>query len=81
MSYSFTLHVSALAKMKGLPDDALTALAERTADLIEEPWDAAPSIPGRTDLRETTFGAMGFMFFAVDDEAETIIIYDLVWAG
>ncbi|MEV6985501.1 hypothetical protein AB0M95_30160 [Sphaerisporangium sp. NPDC051017] len=81
MSYRPTLAGSALAKMKGLPEEALDALVSRVADLAERPWDAGPTVPGRTDLRETTFGAFGFVFFVVDDAAEVITIYDLVWAG
>ncbi|MEU8277220.1 hypothetical protein ACFYOK_36590 [Microbispora bryophytorum] len=42
--------------MKNLPDAALNALVERTADLIEEPWDAQALSPGRRDYRHTTFG-------------------------
>jgi hypothetical protein len=81
VSYRFTLAGSVLVKMKGLPEDALDALVSRVADLVERPWDASPTLPGRTDLRETTFGAFGFVFFVVDDTSEMITVYDLVWAG
>ncbi|WP_433352393.1 hypothetical protein ACQP25_04700 [Microtetraspora malaysiensis] len=72
---------SVLANMKNLPDTALTALVERTADLIEEPWDAQVLYPGRRDYRQTTFGDLGLIHFHADEAAELITIYELVWAG
>ncbi|GAA3832432.1 hypothetical protein GCM10022226_62070 [Sphaerisporangium flaviroseum] len=82
MSYRVELGGLALAKMKGFPDEALTALVARTAYLVREPWDAHVVDPSRTDLRQTTFGdGVGIMWFRVDEAAELITIYDLVWAG
>ncbi|MFI6706152.1 hypothetical protein ACIBF7_06970 [Nonomuraea sp. NPDC050478] len=81
MSFQVSLAGSALVKMKGLPEDALDALVARTADLVDEPWDAAATFRGRTDFRETTFGDRGLLFFVVDEAGQRITIYDLVWAG
>lgn len=82
MSYHVELRGVALAKMKDFPPEALTALVARTADLVREPWDATVARPGRTDFRQTTFGdGMGVLWFHVDEEAELIEIYDLIWAG
>lgn len=81
MTYRHTLTVSALAKMKHLPDEALDALVSRVADLVDSPWDATATYPDKADFRETTFGEFGLMFFVVDDSAELIRTYDLVWAG
>ncbi|GAA5076488.1 hypothetical protein HNP84_007363 [Thermocatellispora tengchongensis] len=81
MSYKFTLALSALAGMQGLPGDALSALAARVADLTEEPWDAELIRPDRRDLRQTTFGGYGVVHFVVDDEAEAITITKVLWAG
>ncbi|KAB8182838.1 hypothetical protein [Microbispora catharanthi] len=81
MSYRVVLAPSVLVNMKNLPDAALTALVERTADLIEEPWDAQVLYPGRRDYRQATFGDLGLIHFHVDDDVELITIYELVWAG
>ncbi|MEU8251734.1 hypothetical protein [Nonomuraea sp. NPDC048916] len=81
MSFRVVLSSSALARMKDFPDAALTALVERTADLLEEPWDAQVLYPGRTDYRQATFGDYGLLHFHVDEQAELMTIYELVWAG
>jgi hypothetical protein len=66
---------------EGLPRCCPEALVERTADLLEEPWDAQVLYPGRTDYRQATFGDYGLLHFHVDEKAELITIYELVWAG
>ncbi|WP_433513636.1 hypothetical protein ACQP2T_60455 [Nonomuraea sp. CA-143628] len=80
MSFRPVLSSSALARMKDFPDAALTALVEWTADLLEEPWDAQVVYPGRTDYRQATFGDYGLLHFHVDEKADLITIYTLVWA-
>ncbi|MEU7942476.1 hypothetical protein [Microbispora bryophytorum] len=81
MTYQVRLAAAVLARMKNLPDAALNALVERTADLVEEPWDAQALYPGRRDYRHTTFGDFGLIHFHVDEQAELITMYELVWAG
>ncbi|MFI6320739.1 hypothetical protein ACIBG8_24595 [Nonomuraea sp. NPDC050556] len=81
MSYRIKLESSALAKLGNFPSDALAALVERSATLVDEPWDASALYPGRSDYRETTFGAVGIMRFLVDEDAELIRVYEIVWAG
>lgn len=68
--------------MKGLPSDALGALAERAADLVDEPWDAIALFADDPSFRRTTFGGgLGLLTFHVNDETELIMIYDVTWAG
>ncbi len=82
MSYRIELRGLALTKMKDFPPQALTALVARAADLAHEPWEAQVARPGRTDFRQTTFGdGMGVLWFHIDEAAELIEIYDLIWAG
>ncbi|MEV1175475.1 hypothetical protein [Nonomuraea sp. NPDC049784] len=81
MSYRIELAPSALAKLGDFPDDAMAALVERSALLLDAPWDAFPVYPGRLDFRETTFGAFGILRFMVDDDRELIRVYEIVWAG
>ena len=66
-----------------LPEGAKDALIERAVDLAERPWDALVRPPGE-DLRfrETVFGSgNGILGFFVDDVAEVIRIFDIVWVG
>ncbi|WP_433517659.1 hypothetical protein ACQP2T_20220 [Nonomuraea sp. CA-143628] len=72
MSHRIELAPAALAKLANFPDEAMTALVERSAHLVDAPWDAFPVYPDRTDFRETTFGAFGIMRFVVDDDQELI---------
>lgn len=56
----------------------------RIVRLVEEPWDAWLVEPkGQRPFRETTFGHQhtGLISFYVDDDAEIIYIFNLVWAG
>lgn len=63
--------------------DAYTALAARLTRLVDEPWDAWPVQPGggEPEFRETQFGEHGILSFRVDDETETLIIFNILWAG
>jgi hypothetical protein len=82
MSYRFILHSRAVHDMKGLPVEVVQALAQRTADLIDAPWDAAAVYPDSAAHRRTTFGSdRGIVEFHVNDETELITIYRVVWAG
>ncbi|WP_155350293.1 hypothetical protein [Acrocarpospora pleiomorpha] len=67
--------------MNGLPFEAVHALAARTAELIDAPWDAVPVYPDDPSFRRTSFGDFGVMAFRVDEDAELITIYSVVWAG
>jgi len=59
------------------------ALVERVVVLVREPWDAAV-IPPANDpaYRRTVFGAgYGLLSFRVDEAAEVIRIFDILWVG
>lgn len=67
-----------------LPKDAREALIERAVDLSERPWDNAVIRPPGHDqrFRETVFGSgHGVLGFYVDDSAELVRIFDIVWIG
>jgi hypothetical protein len=63
--------------------DAYAALAARLTRLVDEPWDAWPVQPGggEPEFRETQFGEHGILSFRVDDETETLIIFNILWIG
>lgn len=83
MNYQVRFEGSALAQLHGLPSDAFDALVERIVSLVEEPWDAVVMPPGDDPAyRRTTFGSgWGLLSFHVDDSAELIRIFDLLWIG
>lgn len=63
--------------------DAHAALATRLTRLVDEPWDAWQVQPGggEPEFRETQFGEHGILSFRVDDETETLIIFNILWIG
>ena len=66
-----------------LPRHAREALIERAVELADKPWDAdyrAPDPDSR--FRETAFGAgRGLIGFYVDEAAQVIRIFDIIWIG
>jgi hypothetical protein len=67
-----------------LPKDARDALVERAVDLAEIPWDNTAVLPPGDDpaFRETVFGSgQGVLSFHVNETAELIRIFDIVWIG
>jgi hypothetical protein len=71
------------ATCTSFPKDAFDALVDRVVALVDEPRDAVVMRPGNDPaFRETTFGAgLGFLSFYIDDKAEVIRIFRVVWAG
>ncbi len=66
-----------------LPEDAREALIEKAVELADQPWDAAIKPPG-ADLRfrEAVFGSgNGLLGFYLDEDAQLIRIFDIVWIG
>ena len=51
--------------------------------LMDAPWDAWPVYPGsdEPDFREAQFGEHGLVSFRVDDNAEILVIFNILWAG
>ncbi|MFI0447004.1 hypothetical protein [Actinomadura sp. 6N118] len=84
MSYRPMLIGRALEQFDGLKDDpdAYHALMERLLRLVDAPWDAWPVYPdGEPEFRETQFGENGLLSFRVYDDAELLIIFNIVWAA
>ena len=52
-------------------------------ELADQPWDAAVRPPGTdTRFRETVFGSgNGLLGFYIDEAAQLIRIFDIVWIG
>lgn len=63
--------------------DAYAALATRLTRLADEPWDAwqVQPVGGEPEFRETQFGEHGILSFRLDDETETLIIFNILWIG
>jgi hypothetical protein len=61
---------------------AYAALMERIVRLVDAPWDAWKIYPNDDpDYRETQFGEHGLLSFRVDDDAELLIIFNILWIG
>lgn len=83
MTFRIVLEPSALRDIDGLPIGVVHALAVRTAELIDNPWDAQQLPKGSPAERWTTFGddQAGWIEFTIDEHAETIRIIVVLWAG
>lgn len=63
-------------------DAAHDAFLARVSELISAPWDSWPTRPdGQSEYRDAQFGSHGLLSFLVDDEAELLIIFSIVWIG
>lgn len=83
MSYRVIFGPGGGAQFHNLPEPGRDALITRSVTLADAPWDDATVLPGGDPrFRETTFGAgRGLVSFHVDDAAEVIRIYNIVWTG
>ncbi|HEX9357662.1 MAG TPA: hypothetical protein VF933_28080 [Streptosporangiaceae bacterium] len=83
MTYRVRFESYALHQLRGLPGEAFDALLARVLELVEAPWDAAVMPPGDDPAyRRAMFGSgWGLLTFHVDDDAELIRIFDLIWIG
>jgi hypothetical protein len=82
VTYRVEFEGDALVRLNGLPEDAFDALVNRIVALTREPWDASEVTPGdEAPYREAFFGDYGIVSFRVDDSAELIRIFGIVWAG
>lgn len=63
-------------------DVAHDAFVARVAELVNAPWDSWPTRPaGQPEYRDAQFGVHGMLSFLIDDEAELLIIFSIVWIG
>ena len=83
MTYRVRFEAYALVQLHGLPSEAFDALLDRVVELVEAPWDAVVMPPGDDPAyRQTVFGSgWGLLTFHLDDNAEMIRIFDLIWIG
>jgi hypothetical protein len=83
VTYRVWLEGDALVQLHGLPAAAFDAFMERVLELIEAPWDAVVMSPGGDPAyRRAVFGnGWGLLTFHVDEDAELILIFDLMWIG
>jgi hypothetical protein len=85
VSYRATLTGRALSQFRDLIGDqgAYGPLMERILQLTEMPWDAwtVPAAGTEPEFRQAQFGEHGLLSFRVDDIAEILIIFDILWAG
>ena len=82
MSYRPYLEPSALRQMNGLPEQAFDMLVALLARICDDPYDPVLSAPtGVRRRRVADLGDFGFVVFAVDDNADLIRVFDLVWTG
>ncbi len=83
MSYRPEFEGNALVQLNGLPPVAFDALVERVAVLVDEPWDATVIPPANNPAyRQTVFGAgYGLLSFRVDDVAEVLRIFNILWVS
>ncbi len=83
MTYRVRFEGRAWPSSMACPGRAFDALVARVVDLVEEPWDAVVMPPGDDPAyRRAVFGSgWGLLTFHVDDDAELIRIFDLIWIG
>lgn len=86
MSYRPVLTGRALGQFNDLitdHEDAYEAFMQRLLWLIDAPWDAWPVYPGGDEpqFRESQFGEHGLISFRVHDNDETLVIFNILWAG
>jgi len=84
VSYRVEFGAGAQVQFHTLPERARDALIDRAADLAERPWDDAVVRPPGDDarFRETVFGSgHGILGFYLDENAQLIRIFDIVWIG
>jgi hypothetical protein len=83
VTYRVRFEGHALVQLRGLPAEGFDALLARVVELVDAPWDAVVMPPGDDRAyRQVVFSSgWGLMTFHVDDDAELIRIFDLIWIG
>ncbi len=81
MTYRPRLEQPVLRQVPGLPDDAFDLLVRTLARICDDPYDRLFSLPTGKDPRERMgeLGDSGFIVFSVDDDAELVRVYGMVW--
>ncbi|MGH3096996.1 MAG: hypothetical protein ACRDMV_13490 [Streptosporangiales bacterium] len=84
MSYRVEFALGAAVVFHTLPPEGQDALIARAVELVEQPWaDVVTRRPGNDPaFRETTFGdGHGICAFQVDEDAEVVRIFEIVWVA
>jgi hypothetical protein len=83
VTYRPRLAQPVLRQMPGLPGGAFDLLVQTLARICDGPYDRLFSMPAGKDPRErmAELGDSGFIVFTVDDDAELVRVYGLVWIG
>jgi hypothetical protein len=83
VTFRVVFAAGAAAQYHNLPPAAQESLVYRAVDLADAPWDASVLPPGNlASFREAILGdGRGLVDFYIDDEAETIRIFNPVWIG
>jgi hypothetical protein len=82
VSYRPHLESGALRQMHGLPEHALDMLVTLLTRICDDPYDPVFSAPtGVPRRRVADVGDFGFIVFAVDETADLIRVFDVVWTG
>ncbi|MGO9082639.1 MAG: hypothetical protein ACLQDY_27035 [Streptosporangiaceae bacterium] len=84
MTYRAWLTERALGQISGLPAPAFDTLIAVLARVCEDPYDPVFSVPagsGGPRRRVAELAGAGFIVFVVDDAAELVRIFDLIWTG
>lgn len=83
MSYRVEFGGGAQVQFHSLSERARDALIERAAELAVQPWDAVVRPSGDdARFREALFGSgSGILGFYLDEDAQLIRIFDIVWIG
>ncbi|WP_157181566.1 hypothetical protein [Actinopolymorpha alba] len=84
MTYRVAFAAGAAAQFHNLPEHARDAVVHRAADLAERPWNDVTVLPPGDNLafREAVFGnGHGLLAVHVDEVAELIRIFNVVWLG
>ncbi len=82
MTYRVAFAAGAAAQFHDVPEHARDAVVRRAADLAERPWDGVTVLPPGDNLafREAVFGnGHGLLAVHVDDAAELVRIFNIVW--
>jgi hypothetical protein len=83
VSYRVKFGVGTQVQFHSLPEHARDALVDCAAELAGQPWDAVVQPPGDDPrFREAVFGpGSGILGFYLDEDAQLIRIFDIVWIG
>jgi hypothetical protein len=83
VSYRVEFGGDAQVQFHSLPEHARDTPVECAAELATQPWDAVVRPPGEDPrFREAIFEAgRGILGFYLDEDAQLIRTFDIVWIG